>query len=74
MCNYVETLTLRPHDVTSDDVKSLRAAGFSDTEITDIANTTAQYNFTNRIVDGLGAELPRGMVREAERLGVRESS
>ena len=47
----------------------LRGAGFNDAEITDIANTTAQYAFTNRVVDGLGAEIPRGLARDMERLG-----
>ena len=69
MCAYIEKLTLRPSEMVEADVQSLRDAGFDDAEITDIANTTAQYAFTNRIVDGLGAELPRGMERDLERLG-----
>ncbi len=70
LCAYVEKLTLRPAEVIAADVQNLRDAGFNDAEITDIANTTAQYAFTNRIVDGLGAELPRGMEQDAERLGI----
>ncbi len=68
MCAYVEKLTLRPSTITAADVDALRTVGFNDAEITDIANITAQYAFTNRVVDGLGAELPRSMERDLERL------
>lgn len=70
MLIYVEKLTLRPGEMVEEDVEALRAAGFDDAAIGDIATTTATYAFMNRIVDGLGCGLPRGWENEARRLGV----
>jgi alkylhydroperoxidase family enzyme len=35
-------------------VDALRAAGFSDRDVLDIAEVTAYYAYANRIADGLG--------------------
>jgi uncharacterized protein YciW len=43
--------------MTSNDVEQLRAVGFSDRDILDIAEVTAYYAYANRIADGLGVEL-----------------
>jgi alkylhydroperoxidase family enzyme len=73
MLDYVDKLTLRPGEMTEDDVGALRAAGFDDIAIGDIAAVTATYAFMNRIVDGLGCSLPRGWEEEARRLGIGHS-
>jgi alkylhydroperoxidase family enzyme len=39
------------------DVEALRAAGFSDRAILDIAQITAYYAYVNRLADGLGVSL-----------------
>lgn len=70
MLLYVEKLTMTPAHVEERDVDRLRHAGFDDQAIGDIALTAAIYAMMNRVVDGLGDDLPRGMEREAERLGL----
>ena len=52
-----EKLTLRPQDMTIDDIESLRTAGFSDRDILDICEVTSYYAYVNRIADGLGVQL-----------------
>lgn len=72
MLNYVGKLTLHPSNVTEEDVETLREAGFDDEAIGMIVMTTAMYAIKNRITDGLGCSLPRGMEHEAQRLGLIE--
>ena len=57
MLEYAVKLTRAPGDMVEADVASLRAAGFSDRDILDIAEVTAYYAYVNRIADGLGVEL-----------------
>jgi uncharacterized peroxidase-related enzyme len=57
MLDYVEKLTSRPQDVTTDDLDSLRSVGFTDRDIHDICEVTAYYAYVNRIADGLGVQL-----------------
>ncbi len=57
MLAYAEKLTLTPSEMTASDVEMLRAAGFSDHDILDIATVTAYYAYVNRIADGLGVQL-----------------
>lgn len=57
MLDYVAKLTRVPADVTRADVEILRAAGFGDRAILDIAQITAYYAYVNRLADGLGVTL-----------------
>jgi len=50
-------LTSNPHEITAEDVASLRSVGFSDEAIHDAAAVTAYFNFVNRMASGLGVEL-----------------
>ena len=70
MLAYSEKLTLEPSTVGQADVDALSKAGFSDAEIGDIAMTVAFFSYMNRIVDGLGAHISKGVEAEARRLGV----
>lgn len=54
MLEYATKLTHTPGGMCEADVEALRAAGFTDTGIHDIAQVTALFNFYNRIADGLG--------------------
>ncbi len=47
-------LTHRPGEMERADVDALRAAGFSDRDVLDIAEVVAYYAYVNRIADGLG--------------------
>lgn len=57
MLDYAVKLTLEPWEVVEDDVAPLRAAGFDDTAILDVAQVAAYYNYVNRMAQGLGVEL-----------------
>ncbi len=57
MLDYAAKLTRRPGDMVEADVAALRAAGFNDRAILDIAQVTAYYAYVNRIADGLGLSL-----------------
>ena len=57
MLAYVEKLTARPQDIATEDVDSLRSAGFTDRDIHDICEVAAYYAYVNRISDGLGVQL-----------------
>ena len=57
LLDYAVKLTMAPNEITSDDIRSLRGAGFDDRAIHDICAITAYYAFVNRIADGLGVEL-----------------
>jgi uncharacterized peroxidase-related enzyme len=54
LARYVEKLTLRPGDMTEEDVAALRVAGFHDLDILDANNQCAHLNYTNRVANGLG--------------------
>ena len=54
----LETLTLRPDDLTPDDIDVVRAAGASDDAILEAALVCALFNTIDRIADALGFEVP----------------
>ena len=57
MLDYAVKLTREPWAMVEDDVRILRAAGWSDTAILDINQVTGYYAYVNRLADGLGVEL-----------------
>lgn len=54
MLDYAAKITRSPVECNEADIQQLRAAGFSDQAIFDIAETAAMYNFTNRIASATG--------------------
>lgn len=54
MLGYCEKLTLRPASVEAADLDALRAVGFDDLGILQIAMIAGMFNYLNRIADGLG--------------------
>lgn len=56
MLDYALKLTLRPTEMTREDVDVLRAAGWTDEDVMDIAEVTGMFNLTNRMASGLGWE------------------
>ena len=56
MLDFADKITRASHECTETDVEALRAAGWSDEEIMDIAETAAMFNFTNRLANALGWE------------------
>jgi len=57
MLAYAEKLTLTPSKVEREDVEALKQAGFSDTDVLEMAEVTAYFAFVNRLADGLGVPL-----------------
>ncbi|MBV9366636.1 MAG: peroxidase-related enzyme [Solirubrobacterales bacterium] len=49
ICAYAEKLTLRPREVTRDDLQTLLDAGLTLEEAWDVAEISAMYNLTNRM-------------------------
>ena len=54
MLDFAVKLTTDSHRTTEQDVEALRAAGWSDEEIMDMAQVAAMFNFTNRLASTLG--------------------
>jgi uncharacterized peroxidase-related enzyme len=54
MLDFATKLTEQSHRCGPEDAEALRAAGWSDEEIMDIAQVAAMFNFTNRLASGLG--------------------
>jgi uncharacterized peroxidase-related enzyme len=49
ICAYAEKLTVRPRELTRDDLQTLLDAGLTLEEAWDVAEVAAMYNFTNRM-------------------------
>jgi uncharacterized peroxidase-related enzyme len=49
ICAYAEKLTLRPREVTREDLQTLLDAGLTLEEAWDVAELAAMYNLTNRM-------------------------
>ncbi|HQY94551.1 MAG: peroxidase-related enzyme [Caldilinea sp.] len=56
MLDYAVKLTRTPVECSAADVEHLRALGFSERDIFDIAETTAMFNFTNRLASATGMQ------------------
>jgi hypothetical protein len=57
MLAFLEKLTLRPDEVTPDDVAPLRAAGLTDEAIADAIHVCAMFNIYDRLADALDWEV-----------------
>jgi len=54
ICAFAERLTLRPVEVTEDDLTVLREQGLSEHDAWDVIEIAAMYNFTNRLALATG--------------------
>ena len=54
MLEFVEKLTQFPWLLVESDIRLLRQAGFSDSEILHIVLGSAHFNYLNRMADGIG--------------------
>jgi uncharacterized peroxidase-related enzyme len=52
--DYALKLTRAPESIAEADVDALRAAGWTDEDVMDIAEVTGMFNLTNRLASGLG--------------------
>jgi uncharacterized peroxidase-related enzyme len=58
MLGFLETLTLRPEELTSEDAAAVRAAGVSDEAMVDAIHVGALFNMIVRMADSLGWDVP----------------
>ncbi len=65
MLEYAEKLTMTPAAITKEDIDRLRAVGWDDRDILDIAHVSAYFNFRVRMVDGLGLDSPDASAQRA---------
>jgi uncharacterized peroxidase-related enzyme len=56
MMAYAEKIVLNAYKVTPEEIDGLRAHGFSDTDILDIALTAAARSFISKAIDAVGTE------------------
>ena len=54
LLGYVRKLTLKPGEMAKADIDALRAAGASDGEIFEANQVCAYFNYSNRLLNGLG--------------------
>ncbi len=54
LLNYVRKLTLEPQRMKAADIAALRAAGADDGEIFEANQVCAYFNYSNRLLNGLG--------------------
>ena len=54
MLDYAAKITIDPASCDQADVDRLRACGFTDEDIWDIAEVAATFNFTNRLASATG--------------------
>ncbi len=66
MLEYADKLTRTPADMQAQDVSALRAVGFDDRAIHDIALVVGYFAFVNRVADGLGVALEARWAEETE--------
>ncbi len=61
LCDHAVKLTRSPASVTEADVVRLRELGLSDQAISDATQVISFFNYINRVADGLGIDLEKGM-------------
>jgi alkylhydroperoxidase family enzyme len=55
---FIETMTLRPDDLTRDDARRVLAAGVSEEALVDAIHVAALFNMIVRLADSLGWDVP----------------
>jgi alkylhydroperoxidase family enzyme len=55
---FVETMTLRPQELTEEDAKRVRRAGVSDEALVDAIHVAALFTMIDRMADSLGWDVP----------------
>ena len=56
LLRYAAMLTLHPQDIAAADIEALRSAGADDGEIFEVNQVCAYFNYSNRLLNGLGID------------------
>ncbi len=67
MIDFALKLTREPSTMKRDDIESLKQHGFSEEQVVDIVLITCNFNFMDRLADGLGVELDANVQRLVEK-------
>ena len=54
LLKYAEKLTIQVGEMERDDIEALRRAGCSDGEVLEVNQVVAYFNYSNRVLNGLG--------------------
>ncbi len=57
LLRYARELTLSPGELQASDIDRLRDEGAQDTEILEVNQVTACFNYSSRVINGLGVQL-----------------
>jgi alkylhydroperoxidase family enzyme len=55
---FIETMTLRPQELTRDDADAVLVAGVSEDALVDAIHVAALFNMIDRLADSLGWDIP----------------
>jgi uncharacterized peroxidase-related enzyme len=66
LCAVAEKLSATPTRMTADDWAPLRALGFDDRALLEVAHIVGIFNYLTRLADGFGLQLPEDVRRAAE--------
>jgi alkylhydroperoxidase family enzyme len=55
---FLETMTLRPDELTEEDAERVRRAGVSDEALVDAIHVAALFTMIDRMADSLGWDVP----------------
>ena len=58
MLRFLEKMTLRPEELSTEDAQSLREAGLSDAAIEDAIGVAFSFNLIDRLADSFAFEVP----------------
>jgi uncharacterized peroxidase-related enzyme len=67
LLRYARKLTLSPREMTESDVAEIRAAGGSDGEILEANQVVSYFNYSNRLLNGLGVTTEGDVLGESPR-------
>jgi alkylhydroperoxidase family enzyme len=68
---FLETLTLRPEELSAEDAEAVLAAGVGEDALVDAIHIAALFNMIVRLADSFGWRVPsdEALARAGERLG-----
>lgn len=69
---FAEKVALHAYKVTQGDINHLRAYGFSDADILDIALAAASRSFYSKLMDAIGLQLSPEFLKRVDELLGRE--
>ena len=70
LLSFAEKMARDAGGITSEDIETVRSAGFSDRAILDAAHVTGFFSYMNRVVQALGADSKGMGLNQAKHAGL----